>query len=128
MRLHPFLAENWIEMLELLPMPPTTVATTTFVRGAPWSAANRLHRQRTEAFSWRHVLRHFLEDRPIPALPYPELRTWTEVRSGAISVFTSCSGNAPASPDMRPTPLALSRMLTDHHLHPYPHPTHHSHD
>ena len=26
------------------------------VRGAPWSAANRLHGQRTGAFSWRPVL------------------------------------------------------------------------
>ena len=28
------------------------------------------------------------------------------------------SGNDPASPDMRPTPVALSRMRTIHHLHP----------
>ena len=48
-------------------------------RGAPWSEANRLHGQRTAAFSWRPVLRSFLEDRPITARPYPELRTWTVV-------------------------------------------------
>ena len=29
---------------------------TTSVRGAPWSAANRLHGQRTGAFSWLPVL------------------------------------------------------------------------
>ena len=31
--------------------------------------------------------RPFQEDRPIPARPYPELRTWMVVRSGVISVF-----------------------------------------
>ena len=45
----------------------------------------------------------FQEDRPIPARPYPELRTWMVVRSGVISVFPTHSGNAPASPDIRPT-------------------------
>ena len=47
--------------------------------------------------------RPFLEDRPIPTRPYPELRTWMVVRSGVISVFPTHSGNAPASPDIRPT-------------------------
>ena len=47
--------------------------------------------------------RPFQEDRPIPARPYPELRTWMVVRSGVISVFPTHSGNAPASPDIRPT-------------------------
>ena len=46
-------------------------------RGAPWSAANRLHGQRSGAFLWRPVLRPFQEDRPIPARPHPELVTWT---------------------------------------------------
>ena len=45
----------------------------------------------------------FQEDRPIPARPYHELRTWMVVRSGVISVFPTHSGNAPASPDIRPT-------------------------
>ena len=48
-------------------------------------------------------VRPFQEDRPIPARPYPELRTWMVVRSGVISVFPTHSGNAPASPDIRPT-------------------------
>ena len=39
----------------------------------------------------------------------------------------SHSGNATASPDMRPTP-AFSRLHTIHHLHPCTHPTHHCHD
>ena len=47
--------------------------------------------------------RPFQEDRPIPTRPYPELRTWMVVRSGVISVFPTHSGNAPASPDIRPT-------------------------
>ena len=45
----------------------------------------------------------FQEDRPIPARPYPELRTWMVVRSGVFSVFPTHYGNAPASPDIRPT-------------------------
>ena len=49
-----------------------------------------------------HV-RPFQVDRPIPARPYPELRTWMVVRSGVISVFPTHSENAPASPDIRPT-------------------------
>ena len=48
-------------------------------------------------------VRPFQEDRPIPARTYPELRTWMVVRSGVISVFPTHSGNAPASPDIRPT-------------------------
>ena len=48
-------------------------------------------------------VRPFQEDRPIPARPYPELCTWMVVRSGVISVFPIHSGNAPASPDIRPT-------------------------
>ena len=48
-------------------------------------------------------VRPFQDDRPIPARPYPELRTWMVVRSGVISVFPTHSGNAPASPDIRPT-------------------------
>ena len=48
-------------------------------------------------------VRPFQEDRQIPARPYPELRTWMVVRSGVISVFPTHSGNAPASPDVRPT-------------------------
>ena len=48
-------------------------------------------------------VRSFQEDRPIPTRPYPELRTWMVVRSGVISVFPTHSGNAPVSPDIRPT-------------------------
>ena len=33
-----------------------TQPNTVCVRGAPWSTANRLHGQRTGAFSWRPVL------------------------------------------------------------------------
>ena len=33
-----------------------TIQPLRSVRGAPWSTANRLHGQRTGAFSWRPVL------------------------------------------------------------------------
>ena len=66
-------------------------------------------------------VRPFQEDRPIPARPYPELRTWMVVRSGVI---WKCSGISRHATNH----LALSRMLTKHQLHPCPHPTHHSHD
>ena len=48
-------------------------------------------------------VRPFQEDRPILDRPYPELRTWMVVRSGVISVVPTHSGNAPASPNIRPT-------------------------
>ena len=56
-------------------------------------------------------VRRFQEDRPIPAPPYPELRTWMVVRSGVISVFPTHSGNAPESPDIRPTTWLCSACL-----------------
>ena len=39
---------------------------------------------------------------------------------GCLQYITSHSGITPASPDMRPTPLALFRMQAIHHLHPCP--------
>ena len=91
------------------------------VRGAPWSAANQLHGQRTGAFSWHPMLTSFQEDQPILARPYPELRTWMVMRSGVISVFTShspaptCDQHAyqPPPPSSPPQPL-LTRHI--HHL------------
>ena len=56
-------------------------------------------------------VRPFQENRPIPAQPYPELRTWMVVRSGVISVFPTNSGNAPASPDIRPTTWLCNACL-----------------
>ena len=47
---------------------------------------------------------------------------------GCRQCITTKSGSAPAALDMRPTTLALSRMYTIHHLYPYFHPTHDSHD
>ena len=79
-------------------------STISSVRGAPWTAANRLHGQRTRAFSWRPVLRPFQEDRPIPARPYPGLCNWMVVLAVVISVFTLHSEHAQAPPDMQPTP------------------------
>ena len=56
-------------------------------------------------------VRPFQEDRPIPARPYPELSTWMVVRSGVISVFPTHSGNAPTSPDIRPTTYLCPECL-----------------
>ena len=109
-------------------LPLNDLYITHFVRGAPSSAADYLHGQRTWAFLWRPVLRPSQEHRPILSRPYPELHTRMAVWSGVINVFTSHSGCAPASPDMWPYPLVLSRMHTIHNLHPSPHPTLHSHD
>ena len=101
--------------------------TNVCVHGTPWSAAIRLHEQGTGAFSWRLDIRSSHEDRPIPARLYSELCTWKAVLWIVIGVSKSHSGS-PASPDLRPTLLAMSRMLTNHYLHPYRHPTHHSYD
>ena len=69
-------------------------------------------------------VRPFQEDRSIPARPYPELRTWMVVRSGVISVFPTHSGNAPASPDIRPiTRLCPACLPSTNSI-----PAHHSHD
>ena len=97
------------------------------VRGAPWRATNRLHGQRTGAFSWRPMLRPLQEHRPIPARPYPELRTLMVVRSGVISVSPrtrdmlrhlptcdQCPGFVPHA--YQPPPPSM------------PHPTYHSLD
>ena len=65
---------------------------------------------------------------PNPPCPYPWQCTWKVLWLVVINVLTSHPGSAPASPDVRPTPLGLSRLLTKHHLYPCPLPTHHSHD
>ena len=56
----------------------------------------------------------------------------THIEGGVIGChqcITSHSESSPASPDMRPTPTALSRMHAIHHIHPCPHlhPCHHLH-
>ena len=59
------------------------------------------------------------------------LRRAAQPEGGAIRCrycIAAHSRSAPASPDMRPTPLALSRMLTVLRLHPCHHPAYHSHD
>ena len=56
------------------------------VSGAPWSAANRQHGQRTGAFSWLPVIWPSQKDRPIPVQPCQEMFTWKAVRPSVISV------------------------------------------
>ena len=97
------------------------------VRGAPWSAANRQHGQRTGAFSWRPVLGlsrktdQFRLDLTQNCAP----GWWCDRKSSvchlALEMYTGIFRHAT-------NPLALSRMPTKHQLHPCPHPTHHSHD
>ena len=66
----------------------------------------------------------FQKDRPIPARPYPILRTWMVVRSGVISVFPTHSGNAQASTDIRPTTWLCPACLPSTNSIPAPiHPT-----
>ena len=65
-------------------------------------------------------VRPFQEDRPILARPYPELRTWMVVRSGVISVFPTHSGNAPASPNIRPTTWLCPECLPSTNSIPVP--------
>ena len=115
------------------------------VHGAPLSAANRLHGQRTGGFSWRPVLRLSC-GRPtnscLTLLSYYVHITY--IRSYYVHTFQSyaperwcdrlssvyhlalgkCSGNGPTCDQPL---LALSGMHTNHHLHPCPHPNHRSH-
>ena len=78
-------------------------------------------------------VRPFQKDRPIPAQPYPELRTWMVVQSGVISIYLTHSENAPAAPDIRtttwlcpaclsstnsiPAPIQLTIAMTSTHMH-----------
>ena len=97
------------------------------VHGAPWRAANRLHGQRTWAFSWRPVLG--ISGRPTNS--GSTLPRTAQLDGGAIGcnqciphTLWKCSGNSRHTTNH----LALSRMLIKHQLHPFPHLTHHCHD
>ena len=85
----------WCQGLNRQPLYPRPWSTMECSQPAAWTT------------NWSLLVasrvRPFQEDRPIPTRPYPELRTWMVVRSGVISVFPTHSGNAPASPDIRPT-------------------------
>ena len=97
------------------------------VRGAPWSAANRLHGQRTGAFSWRPVLGLFRKTVQFRLDPTQNCAPgwWCDRESPvyhlALKMYSGIFWHAT-------NPLALSRMHTKHLLHHCPHPTHHSHD
>ena len=97
---------------------------TSGVRGAPWSAANRLHGQRTGAFSWRPVLGLSRKTDQIRLDPTQNCAPgwWCDRESSvyhlALEMFSGIFRHAT-------NPLS---MLTKHQLHPCPHPTHHSHD
>ena len=97
------------------------------VRGAPWSAANRLHGQRTGAFSWRPVLGLSRKTDQFRLDPTQNCAPgwWCDRESSvyhlALEMYSGIFRHTTNH-------LALSRMPTKHQLHPYPHPTHHSHD
>ena len=96
------------------------------IRGAPWSAANRLHGQRTGAFSWRPVLGLFRKTDQFRLEPTQNCAPgwWCDLESSvyhlALEMYSGIFRHAI-------NPLALSRMHTKHQLHPCPHPTHHCH-
>ena len=92
------------------------------VRGAPWSAANRLHGQRTGAFSWRPVLGLSRKTEKFRLDPTQNCAPglWCDRESSvyhlALEMYSGIFRHA------------LSRMPTKLQLHPCLHPTHHSHD
>ena len=100
-----------------------SLATTNNNNMCPWSTM-----ECSQPAAWttnRSLLvascvRPFQEDRPIPNRPYPELRTWMAVRSSVISVFPTHSGNAPASPDIRPTTWLCPACLASTNSIPVP--------
>ena len=89
------------------------------VRGAPWSAANRLHGQRTGAFSWRPVLGlsrktdQFRLDHTQNCAPGWWCDRESSVYHLALEMYSGIFRHAT-------NPLALSRMPTKHQLHPAP--------
>ena len=90
----PYLKQNW--------SPPDVLQQNPCVRGAPWSAANRLHGQRTGAFSWRPVLG--LSRRPTNSgSTLPRTAHLDGGTIGCNQCIPTHSGNAPASPDIQPT-------------------------
>ena len=97
------------------------------VRGAPWSAANRLHGQRTGAFSLRRVLGLSRKTDQFRLDPTQNCAPgwWCDRESSvyhlALEMYSGIYRHAT-------NPLALSCMPTKHQLHPCPHPTQHSHD
>ena len=104
-----------------------TIIYRPITSGAPWSAANRLHGQRTGAFSWRPVLGLSRKTDQFRLDPIQNCAPgwWCDRESSvyhlALEMYSGIFRHATIPP-------ALSRMLTKHQLHPCPHPTHHSHD
>ena len=89
--------------------------------------SNRLHGQRTGAFSWRPVLGLFRKTDQFRLDPTQNCAPgwWCDRESSvyhlALEMYSGIFRHAT-------NPLALPRMPTKHQLHPCPHPTHHSHD
>ena len=104
-----------------------------------WSVANQLHRHTMECSqpaasttNWSLIVSSCIKAFPgRPTNSDSTLHRAAHLDDGVIGChqcITSHTVSAPASPTCDHPPLALSRMPTVHHLHPCPHPTHHSHD
>ena len=101
-----------------------------------------IHGQRARAYSWTTSQSLFMDNEPEPihdircqGLPQKTNRFRLHPTQSCVpgrrcdQCLPTHSGSAQASSGMWDKPLmALSRMLANYHLHPYPHPTHHSHD
>ena len=96
------------------------------VRGAPWSAANRLHGQRTGAFSWHPMLGLSRKTNQFRLDPTQNCAPgwWCDRES---SVYHLTLEMYSASFDMRLTPWLCPACLKTP-APSLPHPTHHSHD
>ena len=94
-------------------------ASDTSITCTVCNTANRLYGQRIGAFLWCPVLWPFQEDRPIPTRPTQSCALDGGV-IGCHQCITSHSANSPVSSDMRPTPMALSRIHTIKNLHHFP--------
>ena len=90
------------------------------IHGAPWSAANRLHGQRTGSFHWHPVLRpsrktgQFRLDPTQSCAPGRLCDRLSSPRTWKVLLHP---------PTCNQPLLALYCMPTNHHLSPCPHPT-----
>ena len=97
--------------------PTPTVCDRLCVRGAPWSAAYRLHGQLTGAFLWRPVWRSSQKTdqfRLNPTQNCAPARRCNRVSSVNHLALGKCSGITRHAT----IPMGFSRMRTIHHPHP----------
>ena len=108
-------------MLELITPVQTQLLLVVSTKLRPWSTI-----ECSQPATWTTSRSPLVTSRTQAFPGRPTNSDWTlptdaHLDGGVIEChlsITSHSGSAPASPDMRLTPLALSRMLPIHHLHP----------